>query len=211
MKITILYDNDAWNTQLQADWGFACLIEAFDKTILFDTGARGDILIDNMKKLNISPDRVDEIFISHDHWDHTGGLSHFLQLHPARVYMPSVFSGTYPAEEIIKVHDAEKLHNNIYSTGTLQNIEQSMVIKQNQELVVIAGCSHPGVDKILDAAAQFGEVTSIIGGLHGFNDFPLLKNLETICATHCTQYKNEIQRRYPSAYIQGGAGKVIEI
>ena len=211
MKITILYDNDAWDPQLQADWGFACLIETFGKTILFDTGAKGNILINNMQKLNISPDRVDEIFISHDHWDHTGGLSHFLQLHPVRVYMPSVFSGTYPAKEIIRVDGPVKLHDNIYSTGTLQNIEQSIVIKKNQEVAVIAGCSHPGVDKILDAASQIGEVTSIIGGLHGFNDFPLLKNLESICATHCTQYKNEIKRLYPSAYIEGGAGKVIEI
>jgi len=50
MKITILYDNEAWDQNLQSDWGFSCLIETPAIDILFDTGAGGTILLDNMRK-----------------------------------------------------------------------------------------------------------------------------------------------------------------
>ena len=55
MKITILYDNTAFRNDLKSDWGFSCLVEAYNKIILFDTGADGSILLENMKKLNIKP------------------------------------------------------------------------------------------------------------------------------------------------------------
>ena len=63
---------------------------------------------------------------------------------------------------------------------------------------------------ILSAASEFGKVYGIIGGLHG-NRAESLKNLDLICSTHCTQYKQEIKYIYPERYIEGGAGKVIEI
>ena len=75
MKLTILYDNEAWNKNLKSDWGFSCLIETPGKNILFDTGASGKILLSNMRKLSIDPSIVDAVFISHRHWDHTGGIS----------------------------------------------------------------------------------------------------------------------------------------
>jgi 7,8-dihydropterin-6-yl-methyl-4-(beta-D-ribofuranosyl)aminobenzene 5'-phosphate synthase len=78
MKITILYDNTLFQNNLEADWGFSCLVEAHGRTILFDTGANGALLLENMKKLNIKPSSVDDVFISHPHFDHIGGLSAFL-------------------------------------------------------------------------------------------------------------------------------------
>lgn len=69
MKIIILYDNTIYNEDLQADWRFSCLIELSEnKRILFDTGACGYILIENMEKLNISPKTIDVIYISHNHF-----------------------------------------------------------------------------------------------------------------------------------------------
>lgn len=77
MKITIIYDNEAFDKSLKNDRGFSCLIEVFGRKILFDTGANSDILLGNMKKLNIDPEPVDMVFISHSHWDHIGGLHGF--------------------------------------------------------------------------------------------------------------------------------------
>ena len=53
MKITIIYDNETCREDLKADWGFACLVEVYGKNILFDTGAKGDILLENMKILGL--------------------------------------------------------------------------------------------------------------------------------------------------------------
>jgi len=211
MKITIIYDNEAAEVGLRADWGFSCLVEAYNKRILFDTGANGTLLLENMKKLNIDPTMIDEVFISHAHWDHMGGLSDFLLINPIKVYIPSSCPEPHGAGEVFKVKQALKIHENIFSTGELKNREQSLVVKMEKGLVVIAGCSHPGVENILEAASQFGKPRALIGGLHGFKEFDVVRDLEVICPTHCTQFKSEIKTLYPEKYIRGGAGKVIEI
>jgi len=74
-QITIVYDNEA-NASLKSGWGFSCLIETEEK-ILFDTGDSGEKLIYNLRQLNIQPESIDAVVISHNHWDHTGGLEEF--------------------------------------------------------------------------------------------------------------------------------------
>ena len=76
MKLTIVYDNVVFkkNVGLQSDWGFSCVIKSEYDTILFDTGGNGNILIKNMKVLDISPKDIKKIVISHEHGDHKGGL-----------------------------------------------------------------------------------------------------------------------------------------
>ncbi|MDY6791509.1 MAG: MBL fold metallo-hydrolase [Thermodesulfobacteriota bacterium] len=211
MKITIIYDNTAWDKSLEADWGFSCLVEAWGKSILFDTGAKGNILLGNMDKLGIDPGKVDEIFISHSHWDHVGGLSDFLRKNPVKVYIPASCPNPGFTDQWIRIKDSLRIHQNIFSTGELKGIEQSLVVKQNGHTVVIAGCSHPGVGEILRAASRHGKVNALIGGLHGFDEFDLIDHMETICPVHCTQYIQKIKALYPEKYMEGGAGKVINL
>ncbi len=45
MKVTIIYDNTVFEGNLKSDWGFSGLVEVKDRTILFDTGANGSILL----------------------------------------------------------------------------------------------------------------------------------------------------------------------
>ena len=212
MKITIIYDNETWEKGLKADWGFSCLVEAYDKKILFDTGANGSILLHNMQRLDIDPTIIEEVFISHAHGDHTGGLPELLRINNAvKVYIPVSCPKPPGASEVVRVKEPFKIHENIFSSGELKSIEQSLVVKTQKGLAVIVGCSHPGVKNILKAASQFGKPYAIIGGLHGFSDFNLVKDLEFICPTHCTQFKSKIELLYPKKYVGGGVGKVIEI
>ena len=142
MKITIIYDNTAWDKNLKPDWGFSCLVEVFGKNILFDTGAKANILEYNMRQLKIDPMQIDEVFISHSHWDHTGGLSWFLSLNPVKVYLPCSLTLSDDNITAIPIAEKRKLHENIYSTGELKNIEHSLIIKEEIGVTVIAGCSH---------------------------------------------------------------------
>lgn len=212
MKITIIYDNTAFRKDLQADWGFSALVEIEDTTkILFDTGTNGRILLNNMEKLKIEPASIDEVFISHAHFDHTGGLSEFLNVNSkAKIYIPPSFHGV-KGREVIKLGKPTKIHKNVFSTGELERIEQSMGVVTSKGIVLIVGCSHPYMGNILNAAREFGKIYAIIGGMHGFSEFELFKDLELICPTHCTQYKAELKRLYPEKYIEGGAGRIIEI
>jgi len=170
------------------------------------------LLLRNMKKLGIEPGSIDEVFISHAHFDHTGGLSHFLKVNKdVKVYVPTSFCKPLGAKEVISIKEPLLIHENIFSTGELSRIEQSLVVKIEKGLVVIAGCSHPGVGSILAVASHFGKVYALIGGLHGFREFDRVKDLDLICPTHCTQHKSEIESLYPEKYTEGGAGRIIEI
>jgi 7,8-dihydropterin-6-yl-methyl-4-(beta-D-ribofuranosyl)aminobenzene 5'-phosphate synthase len=57
---------------------FPALWSLKGRKILFDTGAKGAVLFQNMAKTGISVESVDEVFISHAHWDHTGGLAELM-------------------------------------------------------------------------------------------------------------------------------------
>ena len=211
MKITLVYDNTACRKELQADWGFSCLVEIENTPrILFDTGTKGSILLSNLQKLGIESASIDEIFISHAHFDHIGGLSDILSLKcPDTLYVPASFRGVRGAKEVVSISKPLKIHENVFSTGELDNIEQSMAVKTEKGIVLIVGCSHPKMAHILEAASQFGDVCAVIGGMHGFREFELFKNLELICPTHCTQHISELKSLYPDSYIEGGAGKII--
>ncbi|MCK4819793.1 MBL fold metallo-hydrolase [bacterium] len=213
MKVTIIYDNTAYKEELQADWGFSCLVEIENSPkILFDTGTNGSILLANMEKLNIAPVSIDEVFISHNHYDHIGGLPDFLNLNKdVTVYIPATCPEPSEAKEVVRVEQSLQIHENVYSTGTLDSIEHSMAVKTDKGIILIVGCSHPKMSHILKAASQFGKLYGIIGGVHGFNNFSLFKDLELICVTHCTQHRTEIKSLYPDKYAEGGSGKVIKI
>lgn len=212
MKITIIYDNESRREDLTADWGFSCLVEAHGRKILFDAGEGGKILLQNMQALHIDPLSIDEVFISHSHFDHSGGLSSFLDVNnEVKVYAPRALSGISRVQEAEYSGAARPLHEHIWSTGLLHDIEQSLVVETAQGLVVIVGCSHPGVIEILRAAAQFGKPHALVGGLHGFNELDALNNLDLVCPTHCTQHIAEIRSHYPEKYVAGGAGAALEI
>ncbi|MCK4607215.1 MAG: MBL fold metallo-hydrolase [candidate division Zixibacteria bacterium] len=212
MKITIIYDNETCNNALKADWGFSCLVEAYDRKILFDTGGSGSILLENMDALGIDPLSIEEVYISHVHFDHTGGLSAFLDInHNVTLYAPSALQGVCHAKAVVYEEAPTQLHEHFYTTGLLDDMEQSLAVRTEKGLVVVVGCSHPGVENILKAVTRFGTPYMLVGGLHGFNKFELIEKLQLVCPTHCTQHIPEIRSLYPDKYTPGGAGTVIEI
>jgi 7,8-dihydropterin-6-yl-methyl-4-(beta-D-ribofuranosyl)aminobenzene 5'-phosphate synthase len=72
LKITVL------STMLAdagiGEWGFAALVEVDGKRILFDTGARPETVLANARELRIDLSDVEDVILSHNHADHTGGL-----------------------------------------------------------------------------------------------------------------------------------------
>jgi len=213
MRITIVYDNEVEKPGLIADHGFSCLIEAPDTPkVLFDTGAKGSILLHNMKELNIDPGSIGVVVISHNHGDHFGGLQAITEANQdVELYLPPSFGGGIPAKKVNRIKGPLEIRHGIFTTGEVGGMEQSLAIKTDKGLVVITGCAHPGVGNILDAVARFGKACGIVGGLHGFHDFDRLNPLSLICPCHCTQYKSAIKRLFPDRCLDCGAGLVLEL
>jgi 7,8-dihydropterin-6-yl-methyl-4-(beta-D-ribofuranosyl)aminobenzene 5'-phosphate synthase len=87
LRITVLADNYAAETNLLAEHGLSMLIEADGYRILFDTG-QGRVAKHNIDTLGLRLAGLDAVVLSHGHYDHTGGLPEVLREYsPAAVYL----------------------------------------------------------------------------------------------------------------------------
>ena len=92
-KITIL------STMLSdfyiGEWGFSALIELDGKKILFDTGSRENTVLNNAKELNIDLNGIENVYLSHNHKDHTGGLMNLKKNFPNSFSIAHVGEGIF--------------------------------------------------------------------------------------------------------------------
>ena len=92
INTTVVYDNNPYKKGLATSWGFSCVVAGTEKTILFDTGGDGKLLLDNMSKTKIDVNSIEILVLSHIHGDHTNGLEMFLKKNPkVSVYLPKSF------------------------------------------------------------------------------------------------------------------------
>ena len=218
MRITIVYDNTSLSSNLKADWGFACFIEYLDTRILFDTGTKSQILLDNMKILDLDPTEADFVFISHKHSDHMGGLLSIMELNKtAQIFLPVKLDASLNDGRLHIIKPTQYIGDGLITSGLLECKErvglqeQSLFLEFPKGLVIIAGCSHSGVRQIMEKSKEYGKSFALIGGLHGFDEFEILEDLEFVCPTHCTKHIQKIKELYPSKYIKGGVGTIIEL
>jgi len=86
---SLLIDGETFD-QLRAEHGFAALVTVTragrQHRVLFDTGISPDGLVENMRRLDLSPRDVEVIVLSHGHWDHVGGMEGLArELRPANL------------------------------------------------------------------------------------------------------------------------------
>jgi len=163
MNITVICDNNPYKGGLETGWGFSCLVTGMEKGILFDTGP-GQALLDNMEKLAIKPSEIDIVFLSHIHGDHSGGLNSFLEKNPdVTIYLPKSFPQKFKTTvqssgaKIVEIEKSLKICEDAYSTGQVGGWikEQSLIIRTDKGLVIITGCAHPGIIKIVNPVRNY--------------------------------------------------------
>jgi 7,8-dihydropterin-6-yl-methyl-4-(beta-D-ribofuranosyl)aminobenzene 5'-phosphate synthase len=234
LTLTIIYDNNAYDPRLKTAWGFSCLIEYRGQVILFDTGGDFRTLLANMATLGIDPGQIKAIVLSHIHGDHTGGLSGILEIASGglTVFVPQSFPTRFKEAvrlraRLVEVREPREIGEEVYTTGELGAgiIEQSLVVRTDEGLVVVTGCAHPGIVEIVrKARALSGEkVCLVLGGFHLggksqreiegiISEFRRL-GVRKAAPCHCTgeQAIMMFRQEYGEDFIQAGVGKVIRV
>jgi len=228
----IVFDNYNKTKSCKSLWGFSVYLEKYN--LLFDTGSNGRILLHNIKELKIDITSIKYIFLTHSHWDHIGGLDSILELNPnVTIFAPNSLPihllkdlKTLCKEIILCDDKSQKLFSNLYTTGLLgkRMKEQSLIIN-NKNPIVISGCGHYGIKKIVEKSRHIigKNIITAIGGFHLYDknkeeillSIKELKSigLKQVVPTHCTGdlaislYKEH----FKDCYIKGGIGELIVI
>jgi len=235
ISIVTLYDNYLAAPGLKTGWGFSCLVKAGKKNILFDTGADFETLFYNMERMGIDIKRVDSVFLSHVHGDHTGGLKGVLKKSEnLTVYIPDSFPDSIReliksfGGEYVNVKEPAEISEEIFSTGELGDLikEQSLILNSEKGLIIITGCAHPGILNTIEKAKEMfpeEKIYLVLGGFHltGASDYRLnsiidrFKELEVqkVAPCHCSgdRCRELFKKEYKENFIENGVGKIIEI
>ncbi|MBC7218062.1 MAG: MBL fold metallo-hydrolase [Candidatus Caldatribacterium sp.] len=226
-RLTVLYDNAALSSYLLASHGFSCLVEEKER-VLFDTGESGPLLFKNMELLGIDPCSISSVVISHEHYDHIGGLWHFLSCNPkVTVYILPSFSEETKERiwkmgaKVVEAENPRQITDSVSTTGEVQGPvpEQGLFVAGRRGVLLLGGCCHPGPVAMLERAQSLGKrVSGFLGGLHlSFaREEEIEKTLKTmkaqgvevIAPTHCTGFfAIELARSlWADGYIPCGVG-----
>jgi 7,8-dihydropterin-6-yl-methyl-4-(beta-D-ribofuranosyl)aminobenzene 5'-phosphate synthase len=234
VRLTILGDNAVTRPGVKAVWGFACLVEARGHTVLFDTGADPAVLKENLAALEVSPARIEAVVISHFHGDHTWGAPGLGKLPGPRVFaghpketaaLQSAGLRLVPVSDTTTVFDGVTVSAPLPFGGIDKVWEQCLSLETPAGLVVVVGCSHPGILPMLEQVKrQTGRpLHLVIGGFHllGRPDAEVRQIAATmqemgvahVSATHCTGdaavqvFRDVFGKRYVSA----GVGAVMDL
>jgi 7,8-dihydropterin-6-yl-methyl-4-(beta-D-ribofuranosyl)aminobenzene 5'-phosphate synthase len=232
--ISILYDNRRAEPGLTPAWGFSCHISFSDDEILFDTGGDPSVLRQNMEAMKLYPGDIGHIILSHEHGDHTGGLSGLLEAsHAPTLYFPKSFPNRfkeavrYAGVTGVAIKEFTEIRPAVYTTGGLGRglKEQSLILRTLEGLIIITGCAHPGVAEIVETVSQRlkERVYLLMGGFHlmGHSTAALADvahrldtlNVERISPCHCSGDTTIefFEHRYGTNFIPGGVGARIPI
>ncbi len=281
LRIYVLADDYAgYGNRYWGQHGLSLLIEIKRenvwKRILFDTATSHEPILHNLQIMKKDLD-VDYIVLSHNHYDHTGGLLGILREMKKEVPViahPEIFKKAYAASQDLRYigaplgleESAEKLGAiwtlsrepvqilpGVFTLGEIPLEEREkwerdsgdMYYLENGEikedymvdetglamltpegLVVIGGCSHPGIVSMIKRASKMsgeGQLRAVIGGFHlinastdriqtTVNSFREI-GVQEIYAGHCTGLQAEcaFEKDFGNKFHKLHTGMLIEI
>jgi 7,8-dihydropterin-6-yl-methyl-4-(beta-D-ribofuranosyl)aminobenzene 5'-phosphate synthase len=238
MNIQILYDSEAAYEGLKSGWGFSSLV---DGHLLFDTGENGESLEQNVKMMTVDMSCIDTVVISHDHWDHVGGLEYVVQnaSHLKKIYICPDFDPVFKKKaanfhgDVIEADHFTRITNRIYSTGQIlcsykeqPLAEQALILQTDKGFSVITGCAHPGIVEILKkvkSQLSLKEFYTVVGGFHLKNHTPveiekivqefIALKVRRVAPIHCTglEAQNIFKKVYGDRCFMLKIGEKVEV
>ena len=233
IKIEVLFDNYCLDSHLKPGWGYSALVTTLAETILFDTGADGKILMSNMQAMGVDKDKLGKVFISHYHDDHMGGLMALLEtgIKPV-VYLLARFPQKMIDQikaltTVVEACEGQSLGEGFFSTGDMGgNMPEHSLLYENMGfLVLLTGCAHPGLARILEKAKSMKDLplSLVMGGFHykdkNSEELPAIvdeliqMNIQKIAPSHCTGDLaiSALREKFGDGFVNSGAGQIISI
>ena len=97
VEIVVLVEDTVHIPKIRAEHGLSLYVDTGRFRLLFDTGASA-LFLGNAKQLGIRLHDLDALILSHNHYDHTGGVEFLVDLYsdvPAIYGHPKVFEKSY--------------------------------------------------------------------------------------------------------------------
>ncbi len=230
LKLIIVVDNYP-DGELKTAWGLSILVKTPKNTILFDTGPDPSILRENLKELGVDPSEIDFVVISHEHGDHINGLSYLAKVRPGlKVYVPKGTAERIRIRglDIKEVDKTTKVAEGAAIIGWLYGppAEEALAINvEGRGLVILVGCSHPGVVNIVaKAKTDLGiKPYLVLGGFHmiGASESACKETIkrlielgvEKIAPIHCSgdRIRSILEKEFPQNWFKCHIGSVIEV
>ncbi len=238
LVLTAIADNRTVSPKLKAVWGLSICVSARSRNrvlnLLFDTDTYPHVLKYNSKMLNVKLEKIDGVVISHDHSDHTGGLSLIPSYAPnIPVYIPLKSSHILKEKilslglRLIEVEDKYIVNDDILIIGGLEGqgvSEQSLVvIVKKLGLIILVGCSHPGVVNMVRRIYEELKIKpyAVIGGFHlewsSYGEIKHIVNelismgIQRIGPMHCSGegIRDYLRNNYPEVFLDMKAGSTV--
>ena len=226
----ILFDNYCRGDSHASLWGFSAYLPRHK--LLFDTGSNGRALLKQIDAQGIDLSQIAYLFITHDHWDHIGGIDSILELNAdLTLFLPETLSKNHIrdlrrlSKEVILIgREPMHLFGELYTTGLLGDSppEQSLLIA-GKEATLLTGCGHYGIAEIVAVARELtGErIDRVMGGFHLLHtpeegirrEIAALQALgvRQVVPTHCTgdSAVKLFAEAFDKGFVEGGIGEVL--
>jgi 7,8-dihydropterin-6-yl-methyl-4-(beta-D-ribofuranosyl)aminobenzene 5'-phosphate synthase len=217
VRLLVLNDNEP-GPGLRNEWGWSILVEPTNgKIALFDADTTPHTIEANSKILGVDLSLLSFAVLSHEHHDHYGGFSYVARKKPGlEVYAPPglhLWAKKLRLKLIIN-KSGMKINETYLLTPPLRAgfglMEHALAVRtgSGENAVVIVGCSHPGVERLVEAAIDAFGIKPVltIGGFHGPSKHQLDRLAELskhIAPAHCSGREafEYVRAEYPSQLV----------
>ena len=162
--------------------GLSTLVRFHDKVTLFYNGGENTTLVQNLEQLRLDPTGISAVVLSQGQTDLFSGLPGVLSAIASQipVYVPAPaaekIAHQNPGATVVAVSRPLSVQPDAWLVGPIQSeykgdttTEQALVLDQEDGLVVIVGCSHPGIVTVVERVkTTFGyrKIKLVVGGFH---------------------------------------------
>jgi 7,8-dihydropterin-6-yl-methyl-4-(beta-D-ribofuranosyl)aminobenzene 5'-phosphate synthase len=184
-SITVISSHQMGKSKAEvlARGGLSMYVMVNGKAILFDTGAEDSPLLKNIKELGLDATLIDAIVFSHSQSDRVHGeMPDVLNAtsSKAKVYVPAsaaeAVSQKKPGANVVLVSKPTRVLPDAWLVGPMHleseggaTVQQALVLDRPDGLIVIIGCSFPGVASAVQQVKEvFGHrrIQLVAGGFH---------------------------------------------